>query len=62
MLAIEFPSYEDSIIKAIALGVEKDDEYVIKESVYILMKWQEENNWNPWDRDAAVRLEAFKII
>lgn len=35
---------------------ESTDVRVVEEDVYISMKWQLENNWNPWDKDSEERL------
>ena len=58
----KYEEYLEDYKYAIALGVKNSDENVIKESVYISMKWQTENKWNPWDSDAAVRLEALRLF
>lgn len=58
-------NYDDYLAdyeQAIAKGVQKGNGYIIKECVYISMKWQSENNWNPWDSDAVSRLEELKKV
>ncbi len=57
-----YEEYLEDYRQAIATGLQKGNEYVVKESLYISMKWQIENNWNPWDSDATVRLEALKLF
>ena len=57
-----YDEYLEDYKKAIEPGLQKNDGYIIKESVYISMRWQEENNWNPWDKYARVRLEALKLF
>ncbi len=55
-----YDDYFEEYQQAIKSGVKKGDGYIIKECVYISMKWQTENNWNPWDDDAISRLEELK--
>lgn len=56
-----YEEYLKDYQKAISEGRKKGD-YVIRECVYISMKWQTDNNWNPWDNDAETRLEALRLF
>ena len=56
-----YEEYLKDYQKAISEGRKKGG-YVIRECVYISMKWQTDNNWNPWDNDAETRLEALRLF
>lgn len=60
----KYEQYRYEYIKAITDGIRgvntNNGMFVLKESMWICNKWQIENNWNPWDKDAVERLTELR--
>lgn len=54
-----YRDYEKEYDRVIYDSLQKSghaNDMIIDKDVYIAMKWQIENNWNPWDKDTEERL------
>ena len=51
-----YSDYAREYAELLAAVGDVKDKAVIKRNIWISMKWQTENNWNPWDGDAQARL------
>lgn len=54
-----YEDYKREYDRAICDSLKKSgyrNELIVDEDIYIAIKWQIENNWNPWDKDTEKRL------
>lgn len=54
-----YEDYKREYDRAIRNSLKKSgyrNELIVDEDIYIAIKWQIENNWNPWDKDTEKRL------
>jgi hypothetical protein len=57
-----YNEYLEEYKNAIKEGLNNGNKYIIRENVYISARWQEDNNWNPWDNTAQGKLQILEML